>query len=379
MIDVAIIGAGPAGMALAVALAERGRAVVLYDPAPAAVWSPTYGVWRHETQALGLCGFTQRTWTRPMVMWNGGERTIEGAYATLDNRKLHGWLHHRFAEHGGRVIASRVPRATTAADLDAKLVIDATGFQPGPGDCWQTAYGVRVKVHSHPFEHDSMLLMDFRGPPRHPAPFLYALPEGPQTIFLEETVLSARPAVEPAALEGLLRSRLDALGVRVREVVHTERVRIPMGSALPRPGAAWVPFGAAAGLVHPSTGYTVMTSFALAPTVAEAIAAHLDDGGPDAARAAVWRVLLPWDRRLAHAIAVFGHDALLGFDSDALGAFMGAFFSMPAASWRAFVSGTGSPWARLGAMCSVGPHLRTPLLAQVLSGAMPALPGPRAY
>jgi lycopene beta-cyclase len=364
-------------MALAVALAERQRSVVLYDPAPTAVWSPTYGVWRHETQALGLCDFTERTWSRPMVMWNGGARTVDGVYATLDNPKLHGWLHQRFTDLGGRVMAALVPRAATGADLGAKVVIDATGFQPRSGACWQTAYGVRAKVDGHPFDDDSMLLMDFRGPRRHPAPFLYALPEGPQTIFLEETVLSARPAVDPSQLEGWLRSRLSSLGIRVREVVHTERVRIPMGSALPRPDSARAPFGAAAGLVHPSTGYTVMTSFALAPTVAEAIDHHLDDGGPASAQAAVWQALLPWDRRLAHAIAVFGHDALLGFDSDALGAFMGAFFSMPTPSWRSFVSGTATPCARLRAMCAVGQHLKAPLLARVLSAAVPALPGPR--
>ena len=48
MVDVAVVGLGPAGRALASRLVARGASVLAVDPRPEAVWSPTYGVWAED-------------------------------------------------------------------------------------------------------------------------------------------------------------------------------------------------------------------------------------------------------------------------------------------------------------------------------------------
>ncbi|WP_164473724.1 FAD-dependent oxidoreductase [Gordonia insulae] len=46
--DVAVVGAGPAGRALAHHLLLRGLTVTLVDPHPNAPWRPTYACWTDE-------------------------------------------------------------------------------------------------------------------------------------------------------------------------------------------------------------------------------------------------------------------------------------------------------------------------------------------
>ena len=71
VVDVAIIGAGMAGLALAAALQHRGMAVALYDEAPAGLEGPWATTARMETlrspkqlagPALGLPSLTFRAW-----------------------------------------------------------------------------------------------------------------------------------------------------------------------------------------------------------------------------------------------------------------------------------------------------------------------------
>ncbi|MDQ2706969.1 MAG: lycopene cyclase family protein, partial [Actinomycetota bacterium] len=51
MYDVLVVGAGPAGRAVAAACAEHGLDTGLLDPAPTRPWRATYGAWSDELPA----------------------------------------------------------------------------------------------------------------------------------------------------------------------------------------------------------------------------------------------------------------------------------------------------------------------------------------
>ena len=104
--------------------------------------------------------------------------------------------------------------------------------------------------------------------------FLYALPFSETDIFVEETVLTSRPTTPIEACRSRLETRLRQLDIHPLEVHEEENCFIPMGGPIPRieeSRFACLPFGAAAGFVHPATGYSLLQSIRLAPAVADAI------------------------------------------------------------------------------------------------------------
>src|SRR5690606_15824498 len=100
-------------------------------------------------------------------------------------------------------------------------------------------------------------------------------PIGPRHVFLEETSLVRRPAMSLAALRDRLNARLAAMDIGLTGVVATERCLIPMGTSLPLRSQPTIAFGAAAGMIHPASGYSLGRALRLAPAVAEAIAGGL--------------------------------------------------------------------------------------------------------
>lgn len=61
-VDVAIAGAGPAGIATAARIAAAGLSVVVVDPAPLQHWPNNYGVWSDEFEAMGLGDCFEHEW-----------------------------------------------------------------------------------------------------------------------------------------------------------------------------------------------------------------------------------------------------------------------------------------------------------------------------
>ena len=330
MLDALVVGKGPAALACAAALAERGISAALLGPAGPVHWPAKYGVWADELAAAGCPPLFDNAWTRAVVH-AGRTHRLERTYARVDNARLAEWLGGR-CDHG-RVrridgTAARVdaqPASTTVrlrdgGAVEARVVVDASGHRPAllaraprTGQAFQTAVGWTVEAE-HPFAADEAVLMDWRDGhlgerERGSVPtFLYAFPLRDGRLFVEETALAARPALPLGLLEGRLRRRLDAMGVRVKRTVEREEVWIPMGGTLPRRHARVVGFGAAGGFVHAATGYSLARSLASAPALADAVAAALGaaDATPEKAVDAGWEAMWPADRRRRFALFRFG-------------------------------------------------------------------------
>jgi lycopene beta-cyclase len=357
VIDVLVVGAGPAGWALADACARLDLRTSLVAPRPHASWRPTYGLWQDETAALprGARWVTARA-----RVFAGGSRWLSREYAILDNESVRVALTHPEVT----VVAGRAvevdPRTVTLADgrrLNAGAVINATGAygfsQPpelsdlagkmeiggppasranGPfargsphrGRAEQTAYGVFVSAEAAAplVEAGAAIFMDWRQPMPGPATFLYAVPTPDGRVLLEETSLAARPGLAMTTLRQRLHARLTAHGISPDGPV--ERVRFPVD----RPPGTHA-FGAAAGLTHPATGYGVADMFALAPVVARAV----ERGG--SVDAALWSPAARIVRRLRLA----GLGTILALPPDRLPDFFTLFFDLPPHRQRAFLSG----------------------------------------
>lgn len=85
--DLAVIGAGPAGTALAHRAAAAGLRVVLIDPDPLRPWSQTFGVFVDELPDwLSPECFASRSET--ITAYTPQRQVLPRPYAALDNTRL---------------------------------------------------------------------------------------------------------------------------------------------------------------------------------------------------------------------------------------------------------------------------------------------------
>jgi lycopene beta-cyclase len=366
-VDLAIIGDGPAGMALAAHCSLLGMKVTLIGPCRP--WSATYGVWVDEIAGDPILGPRRAeilaTQSDRIVVWGNSRHELGRRYGVLDNSAVTGVLHEALARAGGEHLCAAVTAvttrpgsaviSTTEGDFTAQQVCDASGVQrwrPGAAathrlnavTAWQTAYGVWVDTlpDDAAVGTDLPSLMDFRIPDRSQVDelsvptFCYVIPTA-QGWLVEETVLAARTPVDPDRLRSRLVSRLGSQGEEiVREAERTgrsEKVRIPMGGPIGMAGEIPIPFGAAAGLVHPATGYSVTSSVRAAPRLARALA---QGGDP-------WAAVWPKSARVTRRLHQYGAEVLLSMSQAQIAEFFDAFFELPAAKWQAYLRVDSSP------------------------------------
>jgi capsanthin/capsorubin synthase len=246
-------------------------------------------------------------------------------------------------------------------EIRGSLIVDASGFASNFIDydenkrrnCgYQIAHGILVEVESHPFDLDKMVLMDWRDSHLSNEPylrennlklptFLYVMPFDSNLIFLEETSLVSRPVLSYMEVKRRMAARLRHLGIRVTRLIEDEKCLIPMGGPLPKIPQPVMGFGGTSGVVHPSTGYMVARSMALAPIVAAAIAECLGSNrmirGKPVYRK-VWNSLWPIERRLTREFYSFGMETLLKLDLNGTRRFFDAFFDLDPYYWHGFLS-----------------------------------------
>jgi lycopene epsilon-cyclase len=141
-----------------------------------------------------------------------------------------------------------------------------------------------LQVDHYPYDAELMIFMDYRdyniqdtkkSAFEEIPTFLYAMPLSPTRVFFEETCLAARPALPFSLLQERLEARLEKMGIKVIHMHEEEWSYIPVGGTLPDTTQQHLGFGAAASMVHPATGYSVVRSLSEAPMYAAAIAGAL--------------------------------------------------------------------------------------------------------
>ncbi len=281
--DVAVVGLGPAGRALASRCAASGLTVLAIDPRPDAPWRQTLTLWADQLPpwlARDACGVDVLAHTvRGPVHYSPGRTVLDRVYGIVDNSALREAL----------PLGAGVTVETAAVD-DSRLpdllhrahrVVDCRGAGgPGHRGPLQTAYGIVLSAAdaAPALGGDPALFMDWRtdhdddeaGPT-----FLYAIPLDADRVLLEETCLAGQPAPDPAVLEARLRSRLLRRGVAgsaLAAPLAVERVRIPL---TPRPPVADDPrieaFGTAGGHGHAATGYSIAAMLEAVPAAVYAL------------------------------------------------------------------------------------------------------------
>lgn len=372
-LDLVVIGCGPAGMCLAAEAAKQGLNVGLVGPDLPFV--NNYGVWTDEFAALGLEDCIEQTWRDSAMYIEGDSPIMIGrAYGRVSRTLLRDELVRRCAEAGVGYLDTKVERilevneglssvlCNSGITIKSRLVTVASGaaagrflrYEPGgPGVGVQTAYGLEVEVEHYPYNPDYMLFMDYRDyrcrdPESVDAEeiptFLYAMPVSSTRVFFEETCLAARPAMPFSLLRDRLHERLNKMGIKILHVHEEEWSYIPVGGNLPMTSQRQLGFGAAASMVHPATGYSVVRSLSEAPLYAAAISRALGESGgkptvSNSQEAAIeaWNALWSGERKRQRAFFLFGLELILQLDTPGIKDFFVTFFRLPEWLWKGFL------------------------------------------
>ncbi|KAI5560299.1 hypothetical protein BDE02_16G037900 [Populus trichocarpa] len=304
VVDLAVVGGGPAGLAVAQQVSEAGLSVCSIDPSPKLIWPNNYGVWVDEFEAMDMLDCLDTTWSGAVVYVDDKtKKDLDRPYGRVNRRQLKSKMLQKCISNGVKFHQTKVIKViheesksllicNDGVTIQASVVLDATGFSRclvqydkpyDPG--YQVAYGILAEVEEHPFDVDKMVFMDWRDShlnnnlelkesnSKIPT-FLYAMPFSSDRIFLEETSLVARPGVPMKDIQERMVARLRHLGIKVKSIEEDERCVIPMGAPPRAPSTScwnwWYSWYGA-----PSTGYMVARTLAAAPIVANSIVQYL--------------------------------------------------------------------------------------------------------
>ncbi|MGB5812396.1 MAG: lycopene cyclase family protein [Polyangiales bacterium] len=358
--DIVVLGSGPAALVIADSCGALGASVALLAPAPEVPWKPNYCLWAEELPAR-FESVVERRWEGVVVRSALGEHTLDRPYVKLSTPALQGRLWSHLRNHGIQVIDGRatgvVPdddgvrvEASGHDSLHARVVVDATGatspfvrrIHTG-APAFQTAFGLLLDAPNHAFDRRHAVLMDFRPADptdAEPSSFFYVLPLDNDRLFVEETSLALRPAMDLEVLRQRLERRMATRGLSSCARLEEEHCHIAMGLALPEPHQRVLPFGAAASMVHPASGYLQAHVFRKAPKVAAAIVEGLREGDGRHATQRGHQALWPHSERAVWELYGVGLEALVRMNADQTARFFDAFFSTPASTWAAYLGGT---------------------------------------
>ncbi|CAN6444000.1 unnamed protein product [Victoria cruziana] len=371
VMDLVVVGGGPAGLAVAQQVSQSGLSVCSVDPSPRLIWPNNYGVWVDEFEAMDLLDCLDTTWAGALVYIDDRTtKNLQRPYGRVNRKQLKSKMMQKCIQNGVQFHQAKVIKVVheestsllicnDGVTIQARVVLDATGFSRSlvqydkpynPG--YQVAYGIMAEVEEHPFDVDKMVFMDWRDShlkgssaleernARIPT-FLYAMPFSANRIFLEETSLVARPGLAMEDIQERMEARLKHLGIKIKSIEEDERCVIPMGGPLPVLPQRVVGIGGTAGMVHPSTGYMVAKTLAAAPIVANSIVRYFNSlqGAPvDDLSAKVWKELWPIEKRRQREFFCFGMDILLKLDLQGTRRFFDAFFDLEPRYWHGFLS-----------------------------------------
>lgn len=382
--DIFIAGSGPSALALAENTSREGLSTMVASPTFGERWIPNYGAWYADIERLGLGLCVEESWISPLVHL-GLEKTFDlsSRYAKFSTPQLQTLLEYRCNRIGVQFLCKKVVHVehlkkqslvvfSDGDKISCRVFVDATGFSSSflarPSQAtstvgFQTAYGMLLEVHETNWERGEMCLMDYRFPKglsseqrdswNQIPTFLYALPLGKNLVFLEETCLVSTNPISYNMLKERLHKRISAMNIKPKRVIDEEHCLIAMGGPQPLLQQRNLGFGAAAGMVHPATGYQLTRCLSTAPKVARALHLGLEHDDPFEAVCLAWKEIWSKDSSRCWDMYQFGMEVLCSLSLLETQEFFQAFFSIPKDLWSGFLSANASPFAVSKAMAHV--------------------------
>ena len=292
-VDVLILGGGLAGGLAALALHQRRPELKLRLVEGGKrlggnhLWSFFDSDIDEADRAL-IAPLITAGWTRYDVTFPDHARTLDQRYYSIESERFD--AHLRATLPPGTVLTGAVATEVTpdgatlpsGERIEAAAVLDARGLGRADAQAlnggWQKFVGLHLEL-DEPHGLDRPTVMDATVPQLDGYRFVYVLPMGPTTVFVEDTYYADGPDLDAAALRRRLGRYAEDRGWKVKRVLREEKGVLPVvtgGSFAKLWGQDGVAkLGARGGFFHPLTSYSLPD----AVRTASWIAAQSDVGG----------------------------------------------------------------------------------------------------
>lgn len=130
--DAAVVGTGPAGLAIAMNLAKNGMSVAVLGPI-AGAWPNNYGVWLDEWAALGLPDYClEHTYKSTRITISATESIgIDRSYGKVSGNKCRQYMLEQCAEYGVHVLEGIVTARETDREQRRSTMVLSNGQRLG--------------------------------------------------------------------------------------------------------------------------------------------------------------------------------------------------------------------------------------------------------
>lgn len=289
-VDVAIAGGGLSGglIALAIARAHPGLDLALVEGGEQLGGNHRWSWFGSDLDAEGealLADFPKARWTgRYEVRFPAYARSLPATYNSLASSDFAATIERELNQGSvltGRRIAALDGRGLDLEDgerIEARHVIDCRGITQAAEltGGWQVFLGQEWEL-SGPHGLDGPVIMDATVEQVGAYRFMYLLPLGPRTLFLEDTYYASEPGLDRAALRQRIADYVLEHGWAGQPIAEEMGVLpvITGGDFAAFQAAQRVPevarAGARGGFVHPLTSYTLPQAAHIAGVVAQAL------------------------------------------------------------------------------------------------------------
>ena len=285
-VDLVLVGGGLANLLLAWRIADLrpGTSFLLLEQGPTLggnhTWS-YHGTDLDPASRAWVGRLARRSWLGSEVRFPLFTRQLVGSYHSVDSADLAARAIHRF---GNRILVNATVRSITPStvELDGRVmeagaVIDGRGWdQTIPMAVgYQRFFGLELRLTA-PHGLTTPLLMDATVPQEGGYRFIYVLPFGPDVVLVEDTVYEDQPAPDETRSRRAIERYVAGRGWTVDSELRQERGALPIPLAgrfddFRMHQVAGVPtIGVRAGLMHPTTGYSLPYAVRTAEVIATA-------------------------------------------------------------------------------------------------------------
>lgn len=285
-VDVAIVGGGLAGGLIALALAARRpdlRLLLIEEGARFGgnhIWSFFSGDLAPADRWL-VAPLVCHAWDGHRVCFADHARDLPGGYNSIESERLDAALRHALPPESlltdatAEVVTATSVRLTDGRTISAGGVIDARG----PADLSRLDLGYQ-KFAGSLLELDAPhglarpIIMDARVDQTDGYRFVYVLPFGPRSVFVEDTYYSESPELDLPLLKQRIAAYAAGQGWRVRATGRAETGVLPVCMAgdfegyWQSGGAGVAKAGLRGGFFHAMTGYSLPDAVRVATLVA---------------------------------------------------------------------------------------------------------------